>query len=378
MRLRPTACPGLLLLLAAALAATPLRAGTGADNAGDPEYEVHGWGDAQNAGTGFGAWTLVAEATDGGYAGFFAADDADGSRGIDNIGADLVPPFYPTPESEGYVWATYANKGSGIDRATAFRGIDEPLDSAGDTFSVSYEHGFVNGTAGVALRNGNTTDTAADSATGARAQFYFRGGEAGYVIEDAAGAVPLDGLTAGLPLVPFTFFGLDVEYTLAGANTYDIKITKYNSEAGSGGAAPDVYDKTTHAGLGGRSLAGSGTIDSVALFQQDVETQSDAFFNNLAYSAAGGSGADNASNYAGFWLEGDNFGSGFGPWDFASATDGGYAGVFIQSGAGNGIDNIGSPAPSGDVWASYANKGNFSDQSTQFRSLNDPLGASGD
>ncbi len=368
------------LAVAALLAiAVPALAGTGADNAGNGEYVANSWGDGQNAGSGFGAWTMQSETVDG-YAGFYATDDMDGSHGVDNVGVEQTPPLpYTTPGTEGYVWASYANKGSGIDRATAFRGLSESLDGAGDTLSASFEHGFVNGQAGIALRTANVTDTAADYATGARAQFYFRGGTAVYTIEDDAGSVELDG-TGGLPYVPFTFFGVDVEYTLIGADTYDITITKYNSEAGSGGAAPDVFDKSSYPALGGRSLAGTGTLDSVALFQHDVETQSDVFFNNLVYSTTSGGGADDAddSEYDYGWDMGTNGGSGFGVWLFATETDGGYAGQFIQSGVGNGVDNIGTPAPDGNVWASYANKGNYADKAVEYRDFDDPLAAAGD
>ena len=361
-------------------------AGTGADSAGDSEYVSNSWNDGQNAGSGFGAWKLVGEASGGGFAGFFAADDPNGVRGIDNVGAEQVPPLpYTTPATDGFVWSSFANKGDGIDRATAYRALNESLDGSGDTFQVSYEHGFLNGAAGVALRAGpvDPNAAAADFTIGARTQFYFTGGSAGYTIEDDAGLVQLDGLTPGLPLVPFTFFGVDLEYTLSGADTYDIKITKYNSEAGSGGAAPDVFDKNTHSGLGGRTLAGAGTIDSLALFQSDVEKQSDGFFNNLAYSgsgAGGGTGSDDASDsdYDFGWDFGTNGGSGFGIWEMASETVGGFAGQFIQSGAGNGVDNIGSPAPDGAVWASFANQGDFADKSSQFRDFDNPLSASGD
>ncbi len=367
-------------ILAVVSFGTELRAGTGADNAGNFDYVFDSWLDGQNAGSGFGPWTLVSEATNGGFAGFFAADDLAGTRGLDNVGVEQdIPLPYSNPPSEGYFWASFANKGDGIDAATAFRSLSEPLDGAGDTFSASYEHGFVNGQTGIALRSGNAIAAAADFAAGARSQFYFLGGGAGYVIEDDAGVVVLDGLSAGLPSVPFTFFGVDVSYTLTGPNTYDIQITKYNSEAGTGGLAPDVFDKNTHPGLGGRVFAGTGTIESVALFQQDVEKQSDGFFNNVSYSlSGGGSGADNAANYSGFWLEGDNFGTGFGPWEFASETVGGFAGQFITSGPGAGVDNIGSPSPSGAVWGSFANQGDLSDKSTQFRNILSPISSAGD
>lgn len=352
------------------------RAASGADNSAHPAYDA-GWADGPNGGAGFGPWILSSEATGDGFAGFYRQSDATEDHGIDNVGQ--------TDPDLGSAWASYANKGSGIDRATAYRALSNPLDGAGDVFRASYENGYVNGLAGIALRNGNSSAAPGDFATGARSQFYFSGGSAGYTLEDAAGAIELDGQTAGLPFVPFTFFGVDVEYEMTGANTYDISITKYNSAAGSGGAAPDVFDKSAYPGLGGRTLAGTGPIDSVALFQQDTETQSDAYFNKLAYSTASGGGTDDASDfqYTFGWDVGVNGGTGFGPWDFAAETSGGFAGQYIQGNPGNGVDNIGTSggaptAPDGTVWASYANKGDFADKSTQYRDFINPLSAAGD
>ncbi|QDU70498.1 hypothetical protein [Mucisphaera calidilacus] len=366
-----------LMLVAAALGGqTHTHAATiGSDDAGRASYVASGWFDGQNDGVGFGPWKLLSDATGGGFAGFYSADNL---GGVDNIGVEQTPPLpYANPAAEGRVWASYANKGDGIDRATAFRSLDESLDGLGDSFSVSYEHGFVNGAAGVALRTANISDLAEDYDAGARAQFQFSGGNGVYALIDDAGTVELDG-SAGLPFVPFTFFGVDLTYTMTGPDTYDLQITKYNAEAGSGGSAPDVFNKTTHPALGGRSLAGTGTIDSVALYQEDVEKQSDGFFNNLNYTTSTGNGADNAANYFGLWFEGDNFGNGFGPWVFTSETDGGFAGNFIQAGAGNGVDNAGTPAPDGSVWASYANQGNFADKAVQYRNLNHLLGEPND
>ncbi|WP_428388479.1 hypothetical protein [Mucisphaera sp.] len=363
------------LLLTLACAPASLGQTTASDNAGNPSYVASGWFDGQNDSTGFGPWKLLSSATSGGFAGFYSADNL---GGVDNIGVEQSPALpYTNPGSEGRVWASFANKGDGIDQATAFRELTTSLDGLGDSFSVSYEHGFVNGAAGIALRTANISDLPEDFEAGARAQFQFSGGEGVYSLIDDAGEIPLDG-SGSLPFIPFTLFGVDVTYTLTGPDTYDIEITKYNAAAGSGGAAPDVFNKSTHGVLGGRTLAGAGTIDSVALYQLDVEKQSDGFFNNLAYTASGGSGSDNAANYFGFWFDGDNLGSGFGPWEFTSETDGGFAGTFTQSGASAGVDNIGSPAPDGEVWASFANQGNFADKAVQFRDFDNPLGSQGD
>ncbi len=343
--------------LGGSLLSSEARAVVGEDNSLSSAY-ANGWTDGSNGGTGFAPWQLVAEATSNGFAGFFLPTSP--GSGVDNAGQ-------PTA-ADGSAWASYANKGDGIDQATAYRGFGTSLNGSGDEFTVTLENGFVNGIAGVALRNGNVTTTASDFATDARLQVYFRGAENNYFITDADGEFDTG--------VPHSFFGIKTNVRLTGANTYDIDILRYDEP---NDATPMV---TTFMG---RTLAGSGSIDSLALYQQDSETQSDAFFNKLVYTTAGGSGADDASDfeYSFGWDFGVNGGFGFGPWEMASETDGGFAGQFVQGNPDNGVDNIGtsggaSVQPDGTVWASYANKGNFADKSVQFRDFLSPLAAAGD
>ena len=344
-------------LIGGALMSNDARGISGEDNSLSPAY-TGGWADGSNGGTGFGPWKLVSESTAIGFAGFFMPGSA--GSGVDNAGQ-------PTAQ-DGSAWASYANKGDGIDRATAYRGFSTPLNGPGDEFTVTLENGFVNGLAGVALRTGNANTTAADFATDARLQVYFRGAEQNYVIADGEGEFDTG--------VPHSFFGIKTNVRLTGANTYDIDIIRYDEP---NDATPTV---TT---LAGRTLAGSGSIESLALHQQDSETQSDAFFNKLAYTTSAGSGADDASDfeYSFGWDFGVNGGFGFGPWEMATETDGGFAGQYIQSNPGNGVDNIGTSGgapvtPDGTVWASYANKGNFADKSIQYRDFSNPLAAAGD
>ncbi len=328
----------------------------GADDVTNPAYDPlsGSFPDASNGGTGFGPWTLIGETTDG-YAGFFAG----APDGVDNIGST-------TAVGEA-VWVSYANKGGGIDKATAYRGFAESLDGPGDSFSLSLENGFVNGSVGFALRNGNVTTTAGDFATDARMQLQFNGGNTTYTLVDGGGE-----LDTG---VGFTLFGIDATVRMTGADTYDIDILQYN-------AINDPSPVLTT--ITGRTLAGSGTVDSVAIFNQDVETQSDGYFNNLAYNSGLNSGTDTTLNtdYDFGWFAGTgDIGTGFGPWEFANnvSSPSGFAGFFMQSSPGNGVDNVGQPtAQDGSAWAMFSNKGDLMDSATAFRTFDNSLAAAGD
>ena len=324
----------------------------GSDSVADPAY-ASGLIDGTNGGSGFTSWVLTSTTTDG-YAGFYAGTP----DGVDNIGSTTI-------DGEA-TWASYANKGGQIDQATAYRGFVESLDGLGDSFSISLENGYVNGAVGFALRNGNTATTAGDYATDARMQLQFSGGDSTYSLIDGDGV-----LDTG---VGFSYFGIDATVRMTGSDTYDIDILRYNS-------ADDPNPELTT--ITGRTLSGSGTLDSVAIFNYDVETQSDAFFNNLSYTSGAQSGSDTTLNadYSFGWYAGTgDIGTGFGPWVLTqNASANGYAGFFLQDSAGNGVDNVGQPTvQDGSAWALYANKGDDIDSATAYRTFDDPLSAAGD
>ncbi len=322
----------------------------GSDNVDDPAY-IGGLAGGTNGGSGFLPWTLTQNATTNGYAGFYAGNPG----GIDNIASP-----------SGNVWASYANKGDGVDQTTAYRGFVESLDGVGDSFSISLENGYINGTAGFSLRNGNVTTTASDFSSGARMELQLNGGDSTYTLVDADGEYDTG--------VGFSFFGIDATVYMTGADTYDIEIIRYNEPN-------DPNPQITI--ISGRTLAGSGTIDSVAIYNQDTETQSDAFFNNLSYTSGVNSGSDTTLNpdydFGWFAATGD-IGTGLGPWEFAyGPSASGFAGFFLQENPGNGIDNVGQPTvQDGSAWAIYANKGDDVDSATAYRTFDDPLSDSGD
>lgn len=267
----------------------------GLDDSAEPVYQGGGWSNNMNGGVGFGPWKLASESTSGGFAGFFRQTNP--NTGIDNAGL-------PTPENGG-AWTSYANKGSGVDRATAFRSFDQPLASADDSFSVTVEHGFVTGRVGVALRNGDESTTPQDYNTDACFEVFFESGSENYMLLDGEG-VPFD---TG---VPFTLFGINVEFELTGIDTYDLRISRFDT--------PNDVSPTIISILG-RTLAGEGPIESFALYQydtassQDPGVQSDVYFNNLAYrvfeiaTLAGDYNQDGIVDAADYTVWRDNLGS---------------------------------------------------------------------
>jgi hypothetical protein len=132
----------------------------------------------------------------------------------------------------------------------------------GSTFTVDLDNGFINtgNAVGFVLRNGNASSTVADYLTGARFQFYFVGGDSTYTISDNAGAQDTG--------IPYTGTGLHLELTLTSTDTYTLIVTDNATGV-----------TTTFAG----TLAGSGTLDSLALFNSNAGSGSsfDAFFNSL-------------------------------------------------------------------------------------------------
>lgn len=240
---------------------------TGWDDAADPAY-ANSWTNGSNGGTGFGPWQLFASNTAGGFAGFWRPDEAAGDHGVDNAGA--------IDRDGGAAWASFANKGGGVDKATAYRAFDEPLANAGDRFSATFENGAVEGRLGISLRSDNLATTADDYAAGARMQFFFQGGGDNYSLLDG------DGLfDTGIGWTPF---GLKVEVTLRSAETYDLLVWRYDEPEDR---SPDLFI------FEDRTLAGAGAIDSVSVFQYDAAgggIQDDLLLNHLSYFIAEASG----------------------------------------------------------------------------------------
>ncbi len=203
---------------------------------------------AGNGGFGFDAWTF-ADFQGGGAAGVFLANTGDHGD-LNHI--------WSTPDFKA--WGTFAN-GAGFNAIVAFRSFaGNALNRAGDTFKISMENGSIQAgtTCGIVLRHGNVAIDYDSFDDQQRLQFYFLGGDSNYKVIDQSGIVDTG--------VPFTFDGVDLIFKLTGLNTYELRIYY---------AASGLLQQT----LTG-TLAGSGTIDSVALFNRDVEL-ANVYFNKM-------------------------------------------------------------------------------------------------
>jgi len=179
--------------------------------------------------------------------------------------------IWSNPDYKG--WGTWAN-GGGVQYMAAFRGFGwtgtswgNALDQSGDQFKVSMENGSIQsgGNCGFVLRNGNT-DTDYDSYnSGARFELGFVGGDSNYSIWDNAGKRDTG--------IAWTHEGLDVVFEMTGANTYTATVYWANGGSEAGGMEG--------------TLSGSGTIDSVALYNRDTE-DANVYFNKLEIIDAAG------------------------------------------------------------------------------------------
>lgn len=143
------------------------------DSASDAAYS-DGWSDGSNGGTGFGAWTLLA---DEGNSGHFV--------------------------SQQNGWGLWSHEGGYM--AEALRPLSSPL-ATGQTFSVHMKNGWIweqGGSVGVALRSDGDTVW----------QLYFNGGDTNY------------SLTTGATDIAWTDAGIDIAFTLTSPTTYSVDVT---------------------------------------------------------------------------------------------------------------------------------------------------------
>jgi len=235
------------------------------------------WTSGSTGGNGFGPWTFYTHSTSTGagsssYAGLEVDRDGTGDANIQ--------------AGDGSLWKHYAvsyNATTASEQAIAYRAFDTPLSAAGDGFSLSLELQNANngvgspGQVGFALRNGNTTG-AGNQGAGARLQVYLAGvtnfaaGGTNYlVVQDASGPQATSITNVG------TSAAFDFTVTLTGPNTYSLSITRYT---GLGITNPPVVVTGT--------LAGTGTIDSFAMFSWTTDpssaVNSDVYFNRLSFT----------------------------------------------------------------------------------------------
>jgi polygalacturonase len=230
------------------------------DDAGNYQKSAN-WTNASNQGSGFGQWIF---STSGSGSHGFYLNNGYAIRSVTNVaGTDYT----------NCSWGIYAN-GSGANKTVAFRGFAATNSLSTTTaFKLQWMSAGIGSSsanlAGFVLRNGNATGGVNDYTTGARFQYYYAGGGVNsYVVWDGDGVTNL-----GLPFAsgggPAT--GMNCELTLESADTY-----RFVVRSATNGAVLALLDR--------RPLAGSGTIDSAALF--DFQTTGDNNFNRMQIVSA--------------------------------------------------------------------------------------------
>jgi hypothetical protein len=212
------------------------------DRASEPAYGG-GWTNGSNGGTGFGPWQLIQTATGGFLLGTSVSNGW--STGI-------------TIDSCGEAFGLFANSGG---NAVAYRALNTSL-TIGQSLLWRMDNGWINtgSSVGIALRNGNTTNTVNNYNTGARFEFFFLGGSNDYYAVDSAGRRDTG--------VGYSSEALELEFTLTGTNTYSLHVTRLENNTST------IITGTLN------GTAGS-TIDSFALYNRNAGSgyQYDAFFN---------------------------------------------------------------------------------------------------
>jgi hypothetical protein len=177
-------------------------------------------------------------------------------------------------DTDGKSFGFYANNANSAVGFRPFAHCEGHL-AVGQKLKCAMDNGWiVNGAAvGLILRTGNARSSTADANTGARFEFKFVGGTSNYRIVDASGIRDTG--------VGFTDQGLNLEFTLTGANTYVFKITKLAS-----GFTTNI--------TGSLSGVTGSTLDSVAIYNQNAGSgaQYNAFFNSFQLTTDPGVDAD--------------------------------------------------------------------------------------
>ena len=223
-------------------------------------------GSGLNEGVGFDPWVFR---TSGG--GTYLASTEDNSP---NPRGDLnyiwsVPGYH--------AWGTWADDGAGQGEqyVAAYRGFGwngsfwgTRLARAGDMLKISFENAIlqtVDTSSGFAIRNGNSTNSPANFDTNARFQFGIYSAaplvDLNYSIFDASGKRDTG--------ISSRDSGLNLEFTLTAADTYSFAI--YNATNSGGPPLTNIVG----------TLSGSGTLDSISLFNRDTDTGGNFFFNKM-------------------------------------------------------------------------------------------------
>ncbi len=215
-----------------------------ADNANNPPY-TNGWNNSSNGGYGFSPWVQATSSNSAAVNGFFVGSST-------NNGGHATPGI----DVNGKSWGAYANTGN---LSVGYRAFANGSMRIGQTFLINIDNGYVNSgsTVGFVLRNGNVTSSAGTYTNGARLVFEYIGFDPNgvYRILDAGGTE-----NSG---VSYTPTGLLLQFTLTGTNTYSLLTIDNKTGA-----------NYTFSG----TLAGSGTVDSLAVFNNNAGSGGDYDF----------------------------------------------------------------------------------------------------
>jgi len=246
---------GLALSVALALARSVAAQVLAYDDAGNYQKSAN-WTNGANQGFGFLPWAF---ATNGpGFHGWYC-NNGYAIRSVTNVAGTAYT---------NCSWGLYAN-GTGGNKTVAYRAF-APANSLSTSTAFRLQwmsEGIGNANtnlAGFVLRHGAATNGVDDYTNGARFQYYYAGGGANaYLITDGDGVTNL-----GIPFAsgggPTT--GMNCEFLLETADTYRFVVRSVTN-----GAVLATLDQ--------RHLAGSGTLDSAALF--DFQTTGDNNFNRM-------------------------------------------------------------------------------------------------
>ncbi|MFK5895324.1 MAG: PEP-CTERM sorting domain-containing protein [Pseudomonadota bacterium] len=202
-----------------------------------------------NGGFGFNQWNFIVDPANGSAGGFLA--NKINNPDLNNVAS--------SPNNKA--WGSYAN-GNGFNQFEAYRDFgSNALNNNGDSFQLSFEHGNITdgGSVGFVLRNQNIHNAIGDYNQQSRFEFGFIGGGSNYSIFDNYGVIDTG--------IAFTDAGLNLTLTLLSANQYQL----------------DIFNANGNVFLQSRNgiLKGSGSIDSVALYNRNSEL-ANVYFNNLA------------------------------------------------------------------------------------------------
>jgi len=221
------------------------------DQASNTRYEPgNTWGNAQNGGTGFGAWAL----TNGTNSGFFMGTSS--SNGA-------MPPS-GNIDTAGKSWGMSASNGDTASAVRPFTGPSMARQLAvGQSISLAMDNGVIQtgGMVGFALNDGLGSP---------RFEFYYLGGDSvdSYKIN-------INGTQFNLNL-PFTANGFsNITFTLGASNTWSLSITE------NGVAGTTTYSSASFSNLASSNMA------QINLFDVNAGSNSSefAYFNSLSINA---------------------------------------------------------------------------------------------